>query len=202
MEIDLAKSESMGRWIYASTIGGYILCFCMVFPSASSEPWGELARGIAILIATALLGLGSILASVLLYRNGCRNRLHFVPFGLFALWIAIFAPLFIGKPYYWGSVTFLNKSSTPIWIENHGEISAHSCIGGSGVGYGNSNSITFVWWYGRDRNPPIDKSQVFRYVVKPQTDLPRGSDLFIKINEKGEWSIESDPYSKENLSAY
>lgn len=198
----MANSESMGRWIYTSTIAVYIVCFCMVYPSASSEPWGELARGQAILFATAILGLGSILASVLLYRNGCRNRLHFVPYGLLGLWIAIFAPLFIGKPYYWSTVTFINKSNSDIWIQDKGDSPAHSDMGFSGLNFGNSSdSITVVWWFGKNPIPPVDGSQVFRYVLKPPIKLPRKAHLNVTIAENGEWSIDSDPPSGQKLLA-
>lgn len=135
----------------------------------------------------------------------CRNRLHFVPFGLIILWIALFAPLFIDKPYYWGGVTFQNRSAAEIWVENEGLLNSGKSEGSqqrfNGEDWGNSpDSITVVWWYGSSRFPPFDKSQINRMVLGPPANLPRRTHLSVTIDENGEWSIDEWSPLKKNQS--
>ena len=147
--------------------------------------------------------VGSIAASVLLYANGCRKMLHWVPQGLLLAWILFFAPRFIEKPYYWGVVNFQNRSPSDIWVENEGLVNGgmnkHGAVGGSGVNWGNSpDSIKLVWWYGSSSLPPFDKSQINRMVLRPPANLPRRTALAVTIDENGVWSIETFPPSKKS----
>lgn len=201
----MEKQASHGRLICVVISIAYLLLFAVCAPPPS-EPWGALAQGIAILLASVVLLIGSIAASVLLYANGCRKMLHWVPQGLLLAWILFFAPRFIPKPYYWGGVHFQNRSASDIWVENEGLVEGGmkegSFQGGSGVNWGNSpDSITVVWWYGSSRLPPFDKSQINRMDMRLPANLPRGTSLTVTIDVNGEWSIDdSFPPKKKNYN--
>ncbi len=203
MGVELEKQASRGRVICVVTSIAYLLLFAICAPP-SSEPWGALAQGIAILLASVVLLIGSMVASALLYANGCRRMLHWVPQGLLLVWVLFFTPRFIPKTYYWGVVNFQNRSASDIWVENEGLVNGgmnkHGAVGGSGVNWGNSpDSITVVWWYGSSRTPPFDKSQMNRMILRPPPNLPRRTSLTVTIDENGEWSIdESYPRKKKS----
>ena len=199
----MERQTSIGRNICVLTLIAYLLLFSIVAPTPS-EPWGLLAQGIAILFASFMALIVSIVASTFLYTNRCRNMLHSIPQGLLLVWILFFSPRFIPKPHYWGGVLFQNKSASDIWVENQGLVEANrgssgaNYTGGSGVGWGNSSdSITVVWWYGSGSSPPFDKSQINRMVLRPPGSLPRRTSLLVTIDENGEWSIDSYPPTKK-----
>ena len=197
----MKKQTSRGRVICVVISIAYLALFAIVAPPPS-EPWGTLAQGIGILFATVMLFMGSMVASALLYANDCRRMLHCIPQGLLVAWVLFFTPRFIPKPYYWGVVTFQNRSESDIWVANEGLVKGgnkNGYTGGSGVNWGNSpDSITVVWWNGSSRIPPFDKSQINRMVLRPPANLPRRTPLDVTIDENGEWSIDSYPPSKKS----
>lgn len=201
----MEKQTSPGRVICIVTSIVYLVLFAFcAAPIAHNGMVGmqAMAQGIAILFASVIVLIVSIVASSLLYATDCPKRLHWIPLGLLLVWILFFAPRFIEKPYYWGIVKFQNRSAKDIWVENEGLVkrgaSKHNYIGGSGVDWGNSpDSITVVWWYGSSRVPPLDKSQINRMVMRTPANLPRGTSLAVTIDENGDWSIDSYPPTKK-----
>jgi len=208
-EVRLEKQTLRGRVICVVTSIVYLLLFAIcAAPIADGGMVGMqvMAQGIAILFASVIVLIVSIVASSLLYANDCPARFYWIPSALLLFWILFFAPLFIEKPYYWGGVSFQNKSSSDIWVEHEGLVeknanpgsSGSNQIGGSGVNWGNSpDSITVVWWYGSSRVPPFDKSQINRMVMIPPANLSRGTSLLVEIDENGEWSIDSYPPTRK-----
>ena len=201
----MMNEKLRGRFICVVTSIIYLLLFALC-----AAPIGDrglagmqaMAQGIAVLYASVMVLISSIVAGTLLYANNCPKKLHGIPLGLLIFWVAFFAQRFMEKPYYWGGVLFQNRSVSDIWIEHEGLVegtanpgsSGSNYIGGSGVNWGNSpDSITVVWWYGSSREPPFDKSKINRTVLRPPPNLPRRTSLNITIDENGEWYIDTVP---------
>ena len=201
MEVELEKQTARGRVICVVTSIIYLFLFAVCAPPPSG-PAGPMAQEIAILFASVVLLIASMVASALLYANDCRKMLHVVPQGLLLAWVLFFTPRFIPKPYYWGGVMFQNRSASDIWVENEGLVQGgnkNGYTGGSGINWGNSpDSIKLVWWYGSSSLPPFDKSQINRMVLRPPANLPRRTALAVTIDENGVWSIETFPPSKKS----
>jgi len=204
-EVRLEKQKLRGRVICVVTSIVYLLLFAIcAAPIADGGMVGleAMAQGIAVLFASLIVLIVSIVAVSLLYANDCAGRFYWIPLGFLLFWILFFAPLFIEKTHYWGGVSFQNRSASDVWVEHVGLVpggaNEHNQIGGSGDDWGNSSdSITVVWWYGNSRLPPIDKSQINRSVMRTPANLPRGTTLLVEIDENGEWSIDSYPPTRK-----
>jgi len=117
-EDKLEEQTFRGRVICVATSIAYLLLFAIcAAPIADNGMVGMqvMAQGIAILFGSVIVLILSIVASLLLYATDCPKRLHWIPLALLPFWILFFVPLFIEKPYYWGGVSFQNKSSSDIW---------------------------------------------------------------------------------------